>query len=459
MALKRALVVDDSKLARVTLQKQLEAHNLAVEMASSGEEALDFLSSRMVDVVFMDHEMPGMNGLEAVKAIKGNPRTAMIPVMMYSAKGGELYVSQARALGAVDLLPKQTEPGVLFSMLLKLGLVIDRRQSPRETDGDVAAEEPAGTDTPHVKRDEEPVGTDTPDVKRDEKPVGIELSGLLERMLEDQHLELRSDLQSGFRYFARQVASEINERHETEPLVPPPQPATSTHWPFLTGALAIALLAVAALFFQARTNRDAAREDLAALTTTVERERKTSVAREEQLAGSISEERTRSESVNHELLDALAWSLNQTGATPYGQPHLSDERADQLRELRWRLLNASFAGTVRVEAHLGEFCLVNGVTGAYELADPEAPFTSCVLIGHPLDNSNLLSDRQTPGFERFLAELPVIEASGIELEFIARQRADSVRRVPYPVAPVTAGEWNRVAAENNRVEFSLLESG
>ena len=94
MALKRALVVDDSKVARVTLQKQLEAHDLVVEMAASGEEALDFLSTYMVDVVFMDHEMPGMNGLEAVKAIKSNPRTAMIPVMMYTAKGGELYVSQ-----------------------------------------------------------------------------------------------------------------------------------------------------------------------------------------------------------------------------------------------------------------------------------------------------------------------------------------------------------------------------
>ena len=444
MVLKRALVVDDSKVARVTLQKQLEAHNLAVEMAVSGEEALDFLKSHMVDVVFMDHEMPGMNGLEAVKAIKSNPRTATIPVMMYTAKGGELYVSQARALGAVDLLPKQTEPGVLFNMLLRLGLVTDRRNTGRETDVDEAAEKPEDTDTP--------------DTERDEKPVGIELTGLLERILEDQHLELRSELQSGFRYFARQVASEINDRQEAEQDVPPPEPPTPTRWPFLAGALTIALLAVALLFFQARTERDAAREDLTALTTTVEQERQSSMAREEQLAGSISEERTRSESAYRELLDALAWSLNQTGATPYGQPHLNDVRADQLRELRWRLLNAGFTGPVRGEAHLGEFCLVNDVTGAYELADPDAPFASCALVGHPLDNSNLLSERRTPGFERFLAELPAIEASGVALEFIARQRVDSVPRIPYPAAPVTAGEWNRVAAQNNRVEFSLLES-
>ena len=79
-------------------------------------------------------------------------------------------------------------------------------------------------------------------------------------------------------------------------------------------------------------------------------------------------------------------------------------------------------------------------------------------MGHPLDNSNLLSDRRTPGFERFLAEMPAFEASGINLEFIARQRVDSVPKVPYPAAPVTAGEWNRIAAQNNRVAFSLLAS-
>lgn len=444
MALKRALVVDDSKVARVTLQQQLAAQNLAVEMAVSGEEALEFLKSNMVDVVFMDHEMPGMNGLEAVKAIKSNPRTATIPVMMYTARGGELYVSQARALGAVDLLPKQTEPGVLFEMLLKLGLVTDRRKSSREADGDEVVPVPEGADSP--------------DPEHDEKPAGIELSGLLERILEDQHIELRSELRSGFRQIARQVASEIHDRQQAEQEALPPQPANPNRWPFLTGALAIALLSVALLFFQARAERDAARENLTELTTTVDRERQTTIAREAQLTGSISEERTRLESANRELLDSLAWSMNHAGVTPYGQPHLDDVRADQLRELRWRLLKAGFTGTVRVEAHLGQFCLVNDVTGAYTLADPDAPFASCTIVGHPLDNSNLLSDRQTPGFERFLAELPDIKASGIQFEFIARQRVDSVPRVPYPVAPVTAGEWNRVAAENNRAEFLFLES-
>lgn len=440
MALKRALVVDDSRSARVALQKQLEAHDLSVEMADSGEDALDFLKSHMVDVVFMDHEMPGMNGFEAVRAIKSNPSTAMIPVMMYTSKGGELYVSQARALGAVDLLPKQTEPGVLFNMLLKLGLVTDRRQSDHRTDA-------AETD-----------GADAADVEAEDKPVGMELSGLLSRILEDQYLELRSELQSGFRSFARQVAKEMHDRQKAEQEAQPPEPAIPAGWPLLTGALAVALLSLAVLFFQVRTERDTMRQDLEQLTTTAERARQTSMAREEQLASNISEERTRSESAFREVLDALAWSMNQSGTVPYGEPHFNDVRADQLRELLWQLSNVEFSGTLRVEAHLGEFCLVIDSAGAYRLADPDEPLAACTFLGHPLDNSNLLSERQSPDFERFLAESPLIAGSGIDLELIARQRVDSVPRVPYPIEPITAGEWNRIAAENNRVEYSLLES-
>ncbi len=75
----------------------------------------------------MDHMMPGMDGLQAVQAIKSNPETATIPIMMYTSKEGDLYVSQARALGAIGILPKQVEPAQLFEVLNKLGLVEDRR--------------------------------------------------------------------------------------------------------------------------------------------------------------------------------------------------------------------------------------------------------------------------------------------------------------------------------------------
>ena len=101
-----ALIVDDSRLARHMLKQQLAQHGIAADTAQSAEAALDYLKDHRPDVVFLDHLMPGMDGFEALGAIKANPRTATIPVMMYTSQEGEVYVSQARALGAVGVLPK-----------------------------------------------------------------------------------------------------------------------------------------------------------------------------------------------------------------------------------------------------------------------------------------------------------------------------------------------------------------
>src|SRR4030095_13685326 len=133
MSLKRALVVDDTAVARAALMNLLVGHGLDVVLAASGEESIELLQRELVDVIFMDHTMPGMDGLEVVAAIKRNPRTALIPVMMYTTKEGEVYVGQARALGAIGVLPKEVHPQVLFDVLVSLGLVTDRRVADPDT--------------------------------------------------------------------------------------------------------------------------------------------------------------------------------------------------------------------------------------------------------------------------------------------------------------------------------------
>ena len=100
MGAKRALIVDDSKSARLFLARALEKYDIDVDNAESAEAAIEYLSHNHPDVIFMDHLMPGMDGLQAVRAIKNDPRTATIPVMMYTSQEGELFLGQARALGA-----------------------------------------------------------------------------------------------------------------------------------------------------------------------------------------------------------------------------------------------------------------------------------------------------------------------------------------------------------------------
>ena len=127
MGAKRALIVDDSKSARVFLSRILEKYEIDVDSAENAESALEYLGTNRPDVIFMDHMMPGMDGFQAVQAIKNNPRTAMIPIMMYTSQEGELYLGQARALGAVGVLPKQIKPADVSKVLYQLHLVQDRR--------------------------------------------------------------------------------------------------------------------------------------------------------------------------------------------------------------------------------------------------------------------------------------------------------------------------------------------
>ncbi|MCB1844660.1 MAG: response regulator, partial [Halioglobus sp.] len=100
----------------------LETYDLAVDTTESAEAALDYLNHHRPDVIFMDHLMPGMDGFEAVTAIKKNPDTAMIPIMMYTSQEGEVYVGQARALGAVGVLPKTVKPVEVSKVLASLHL-------------------------------------------------------------------------------------------------------------------------------------------------------------------------------------------------------------------------------------------------------------------------------------------------------------------------------------------------
>src|SRR5512137_472077 len=129
MGAKRALIVDDSKSARAFLSRILEKYQIDVDTAESAEHAIDYLGSHRPDVIFMDHLMPGMDGFQAVQAIKNNPRTATIPIMMYTSQEGELYLGQARALGAVGVLPKQIKPAEVSTVLHQLRLVPDRRRA------------------------------------------------------------------------------------------------------------------------------------------------------------------------------------------------------------------------------------------------------------------------------------------------------------------------------------------
>ncbi len=104
--MKNVLLVDDSRSARLVLKKMLEKNSLDVELAESGEEAIVYLQSARPDVIFMDHLMPGMDGLEVAQIISSDPKTRDIPIVMCTSKEGDAYIAEAKAHGAAEILAK-----------------------------------------------------------------------------------------------------------------------------------------------------------------------------------------------------------------------------------------------------------------------------------------------------------------------------------------------------------------
>lgn len=81
-----ALVVDDSMLARHTVSRFLEERGFTVRSVCNGREALEQLTTIDPDLIITDLEMPCMDGREFIGALKKNPNTASIPVVIVAAR-------------------------------------------------------------------------------------------------------------------------------------------------------------------------------------------------------------------------------------------------------------------------------------------------------------------------------------------------------------------------------------
>ncbi len=80
---KRVLIVDDEEGIRLLYKEELEEEGCDVELASSGEEALEKLESDNIDLVLLDIKMPGMDGVEVLRKVK--ERWKELPVILCTA--------------------------------------------------------------------------------------------------------------------------------------------------------------------------------------------------------------------------------------------------------------------------------------------------------------------------------------------------------------------------------------
>lgn len=92
-----ALVVDDSMLIRHCVCRFLEERGFSVESASNGQEALETLQRVTPDLIVTDLKMPKMGGSDLISALKSQPSTAKIPVVIVASRQSGFDESERRA--------------------------------------------------------------------------------------------------------------------------------------------------------------------------------------------------------------------------------------------------------------------------------------------------------------------------------------------------------------------------
>jgi len=119
----RALVIDDSQAIRILIANILKRIGFEVLEAANGREALERLAaaSRM-DVAFVDWNMPEMDGLAFVQAVRAEPRWAAVRLMMVTTETETAQVVRALAAGADEYLMKPFTKDALIEKLALLGI-------------------------------------------------------------------------------------------------------------------------------------------------------------------------------------------------------------------------------------------------------------------------------------------------------------------------------------------------
>jgi len=434
MGATRALSVDDPKSARVFLARALKKYDIDVDAAESAEAAIEYLSSNHPDVIFMDHLMPGMDGLQAVQAIKSDPRTATIPIMMYSSQEGELYLGQVRALGAVGVLPKQVKPTDVSKVLYELHLVTEHRTA-----------EQSGFTPPPAR-----VGGAAA-----EAGPALAFKPLTDSALREHFAELRRALVAGIDTQTERITGEVRALlrealpRPPEERAPPPARGATAPWAWVACAAFALALVSAALWWRTVTLL----EGLTVQLTQLQHRDRPAPAAPTPAATTPA---ATAPAAAVSSAPAAAMLIPSEGKpvvvpVPYGADALGGARLELIDRLLYRLARQKVAGVVDIRTFAGRFCLVGNALEGYSLAPEETLFSRCDVLGNPADEA-----QRTPlAMANLIGDIRSSTHGSLQVQVAAGDAASVLMPYPPVRAELTAGEWNRAAGANNRVEIRV----
>jgi CheY-like chemotaxis protein len=151
--MKSILFIDDDQFVTTLYKAKLQSEGFAADTAHSGSEALEKLGRNCPDLVVLDLNMPGTNGVEVLRSIRGIPQLQHIPVIVFSSGYVQTLVSEAAQLGIHKFLTKaQCPPKMLIAEIKELLSQTAAPASALAADAAAAPGNPSVADLPALLR-------------------------------------------------------------------------------------------------------------------------------------------------------------------------------------------------------------------------------------------------------------------------------------------------------------------
>lgn len=127
------LVIDDGPDNRMLLEALLGRVGYRVLLAEDGEQGLRLLESEVPSLILLDYSMPGLSGPQVAQRVRGQERTAAIPIILLTASTEEDHIDQAFAAGADDYVTKPFDRRILTARIDSMIRAAEDRQRARKS--------------------------------------------------------------------------------------------------------------------------------------------------------------------------------------------------------------------------------------------------------------------------------------------------------------------------------------
>ncbi|MGH1469583.1 MAG: response regulator [Cellvibrionaceae bacterium] len=469
--IKHALIVDDSRTAQLRLRRMLESYDLQIDIVSSAEEALSYLSYRAPAVIFLDQSMKGMDGIDALKTIKANPATATIPVIMYTSEKGNVFTGQARALGALDILYKSTlKPASLEKVLSTLKLKPNsaennKSEQPKANTVDLTTNAPSPIPPKNIEEKSQASYRKNDKRSSDLEEIHAQVARLFEIHIADVGRKITEStllMSKRFAAFQKKVSDsraevvvndiplsiindEISAERKRISLVSNGLLATLLVGLFLIGIVLIGIrsdLKDASLNYQSASEiseMNAVKIDQLATNAFTE---------------SITPSRNsfQGPSVDPRLLNAISWAATADFSFEYSQEPLNERLLSKLQQLLYMLSESGFQGSIDLMINFGDVCLAQQETGEYFLAPDSTPIADCIFR-NSLDETFDPNDFISLAFTNFEQVTAPLQNGSITLAVNTNGLSSPRVVIPNSGENRTAKEWNEKALKNNYIAF------